>query len=257
VRITLFALLALLLPAIAWAQVKIHIVETDPPSPAMLDHWESYYVRVGYDTDRPIRVRGDAFFNGKRVTSMTGGSPRYEPGSGDTMFWFAYTDPAKVDRIVIWAEDEQGSKSLAQAELAIDLTWTGRKPGAVRARPEWVGRIKAEHDRRAKQDLDAYMNRPTPWLETALFFAAAWSIPIYFIAQIVALRRLRGGWRIAAAVPAVPMALVLAHAIFAFFVGSNLFPIFLIFFCPVALIYLIVLVLVRRLRQPVTAGSLR
>lgn len=59
--------------------------------------------------------------------------------------------------------------------------------------------------------------------------------------QIVALRRLRGGWRIAAAVPAVPMAFLLAQAVYAYFADSNLFPLLLIFTCAPALIFLLLL----------------
>jgi len=77
-----------------------------------------------------------------------------------------------------------------------------------------------------------------------------WSIPLYFVGQVVALWRLRGGWRIAAAVPAVPMALLLAHAIYAFLAGSNIFPLLLIFTCPIALVYLLVLWAVWRVRRP-------
>jgi hypothetical protein len=77
--------------------------------------------------------------------------------------------------------------------------------------------------------------------------AAGWGIPLYFIVQILVLWRWRGGWRIAAAVPAVPMLLILGHAIFAFFAGSNIFPLFLIFTCLPALIYLVFLGVLRRL----------
>lgn len=68
------------------------------------------------------------------------------------------------------------------------------------------------------------------------------------MAQIVALWRLRGGWRVAAAVPAVPMTAVLGHAILAYRAGSGLFPLFLIFTSPPALIYLAVVLLIRRFR---------
>jgi hypothetical protein len=243
--------LFLVLPAVtASASVSVQILETDPSSPATLGHWERYDVRVGYDTDRPIRIRGEAFFEGKRVTSITGGSPRYESGRGEALFWFAFTTPARADTILMWAEDERTRQSLARAELSVDLTWTGRAGAASRPRPAWVDRLQAERDRRSKEELDAHMNRPTPWWETLLFFAAVWSIPTYFIVQIVALWRLRGGWRVAAAIPAGPAALVLAHAIVAYSAGSNLFPLWMIFTCPPALIYLLIVLVSRRFLRP-------
>ena len=60
------------------------------------------------------------------------------------------------------------------------------------------------------------------------------------------LLRWRGGWRKAAAIPVVLMLVVLGHAIVALLAGSNLFPLGLIFTAPVALLYLLVLMVLRR-----------
>ena len=249
-RTPLFSLLlALLAPALALAEVKVQVLETDPPSPAMLGKWENFYIRVAYDSDRPIRVRAYPYYGGKEVPGMSSGSYLYPAGSGEAMYWIAYVTPAQVDRLVVRAEEDRSGKPIAQTEFAVSLKWTGNQPAATRARPEWVTHMNAEQAQRQKEAYNAYMNQPQPWWVTALFTAVMWSVPLYFAGQIVALWRLRGGWRIAAAVPAVPMALVLAHAVYAFFAGSNLFPLGLIFTCPVALAYLLVLAVIRRARR--------
>ncbi len=253
-RVKHILFLLLLVPAFAQASVTLRVAETDPTASAALGHWEPYYVRASYTADRPIRVRGDAYFQGKRVTSMTSGSPVHGAGSGDAMFWFAYTTLVQVDRIVMYAEDDRTRASLAQVELPVELTWTGQQPATARPRAAWVDRMRAEQDARAKAERAAYRNQPTPWWETAVFLAASWSVPLYFIVQILALVRLRGGWRIAAAVPAAPMLLLLAHAVFAFFAGSNLFPLLLIFTCAPALIYLLILLALSR-RASVSAAA--
>jgi len=241
--------LLLLVSALACADVRVRIIETDPPSPATLHHWEEFSVRIAYETDRPIRVWGEAYLAGNRVPSMTSGSPRYEPGTGEALFWFAFTTPARVDTIVVRAEDEKARVTAAQDDLSVNVTWTGQKPVARREKAAWVARLQADRDHRHREEAQAYANRPRPWWEPVLFMAAAWSIPLYFIVEIVVLWRWRGGWRIAAAVPAVPMLLVLGHAIFAFFAGSNIFPLFLFFTCLPALIYLVFLTVLRRLRR--------
>ena len=246
-RFVLFLLL--FVSALACAEVSVRVIEGDPGSPATLGHWEEYSLRIAYETDRPIRVRGEAYSAGQRVTSMTSGSPRYDPGTGEALFWFAFTKPARVDHITVWAEDEQAHVPVAQADVKVSLTWTGQQPAARRQKAAWVARLQAERDRRHREEAQAYANRPIPWWEPVLFMAAGWSIPLYFIVQVVVLWRWRGGWRIAAAVPAVPMLLILGHAIFAFFAGSNIFPLILIFTCLPALIYLLVLVAVRRFRR--------
>ncbi|MGH7165332.1 MAG: hypothetical protein ACREIS_07400 [Nitrospiraceae bacterium] len=232
-------------PAAA-AEVRVQVLETDPPFPATLGHWEPFHVRIGYDADRTIRVRGDAFFQGKRVTSISSGSPRYEPGAGEAYVWLAYTEAARVDKVVVTAEDDVTRKPLARTELAVDLTWTGVKQAEPpRARADWVERLRAENERRSKAESTAYMNRPVPWWEGALFFAAIWAGPFYLVLQVVLLRRFRGGWRLAAAVPAVPMTGVLTYTVYAYQAGSNLFPLILIFTGPFALLYLLGLMGVR------------
>jgi len=74
-------------------------------------------------------------------------------------------------------------------------------------------------------------------------------IPLYFILQLYLLWRLRAKWRIAAAILAVPMVFVLAHAIYACIGGSNIFPLGLIFTSPAVLLYLLVLLTIRRARH--------
>ncbi len=246
-RRCLLALLLLLSasPAAA-AEVRLQVLETDPPSPATLGHWEPFHLRIGYDSDRTIRVRGDAFLQDKRVTSISSGSPRYEPGTGEAYVWLAFTEAARVDKVVVTAEDDVTRKPLAQTEVVVELTWTGiKQPEAPRARASWVERLRAENERRSKAESAAYMNRPVPWWEGVLFFVAIWAGPVYLVLQVVLLRRYRGAWRLAVAVPAVPMTGVLIYTVYAYQAGSNLFPLVLIFTSPVALLYLLGLMVAR------------
>jgi hypothetical protein len=227
------------------AAVRVQVMETDPESPATLGHWEKFYLRIAYETDRPITMRVEPYAGATPEPAADSGSQSRGPGKGEAAFWIAYTEPARVDRIVVQEIDAM-QQPIAQAEMAVDLTWTGRKTAAPRPRPEWVVQFEADRVRLQKEMMQARADRPLPWWETALFVAAVLSIPIYFIVQVVVLWRWRGGWRIAAAVPAVPMTLFLGHAILAAFAGSNLAPIFLIFTCLPALIDLLALSSLRR-----------
>lgn len=236
-------------PARVAADVRVQIVEVDPVSPAVLSHWEHLAIRIAYESDRPITIRGEPFNRGAPVPGMTSGSPRYRAGSGEALFWIAYTEPAQVDRIVITAHDEQMRALLARTEMEVDLLWTGQRSAAVRPRPEWETRLQAEGEALSRAEAKAYMNRPTPVWQWALSFAMIWSAPGYLVLQALALWRLRGGWRLAAAIPAVPMALVLAYTVVAYRAGSNLFPLVLIFTSPLALLYLLIVLFVRWKRQ--------
>jgi len=68
----------------------------------------------------------------------------------------------------------------------------------------------------------------------------------YFVAQVYVLVRWRGGWRIAAAVPLLLMIPVFGVTTSGFAHQSNLWPISLLFAAPVALLYLLILMAIRR-----------
>ena len=232
----------------AHAEVRLQVLESFTAAPATLGHWEPYYLRIGYVSDQPIRVRVEPRLGDAAVPGMNGGSPVNAAGSGEAFYWIAYTDRVRVDRLVVYAQDEKWQGRLAQVEWPVDLAWSGDKAQAARTPPEWVQRLKGERAARDRIEYEARMSEPAGWGWSLGLFAAAWSIPVYFILQGFLLWRWRGGWRIAAAIPAVPMTGFLLHAIFAFVAGSNLFPLFLIFLCPPALLYLLVLLGARKAR---------
>jgi hypothetical protein len=249
--LALIALAVVFTPLVAGAGNELQVLATDPTPPATLGYWGEFYLRIGYTSDQPLRVRAEAFSAGRRVTEITSGSPLYQPGTGEAFFWLAYTTPQHVDTIEITATDDRRAKTMAQTSLPVDLTWTGVRSSTPRVPAEWVTRMQAEETRREKAAYAAYMNRPGDWWTSFISFAAVWSVPAYFILQIVLLRRMRGGWRKAVAVPVLPMLAVLAYTVFAYLKGSNLFPLVLIFTAPFAFLYLLVILGVRRLdRNP-------
>ena len=65
--------------------------------------------------------------------------------------------------------------------------------------------------------------------------------PAYVIAQIVAIVRLRRGWRWASLVPVIPMIIVVVLTVEALLQQSNLWPVLLLFASPPALGFILVL----------------
>jgi hypothetical protein len=240
----LAALLAIL-SVPASAAVSVRVAETHPVSPASLGHWGRFDLRIEYETDRAMRVRADAFSGSERVTSITSGSPRREPGAGEALFWLAFTEPKRVDRVVVRLEDEETHTALAETALEVDLTWTGEKGAAAGVRPDWIRRLQDEQDRRISAQGVPSDGWPSG-MGTLVIVLAVWMVPGYFLLQPFAIWRTRGRWRWAAAAPLVPMGAVVLYTIFAFLAGSNLFPLFLIFLAPPAFLYLVVLVLLAR-----------
>lgn len=238
-------------PAITCAQANVRVLATDPVSPATLGYREDFYLRIDYTSDRPIFVRAEAFSEGKRVTQITSGSPMYNAGSGEAFFWIAYTTSQHVDNIEVTATDNQTGTTIAQMNLPVDITWTGAPSSTPRVPAEWVTRMRAKENARQKAAYAAYMNRPVRWWTSAIFLAVMWSIPVYFVLQIVLLWRFRDVWRKMVTIPAVLMLIVLAYTVYAYLDGSNIFPLVLIFTSPLALLYLLVIVGVRRMdRKP-------
>jgi hypothetical protein len=82
------------------------------------------------------------------------------------------------------------------------------------------------------------------WMWLIMF--AGWSVPGYFILQAILWRRWEGGWRRAALLPLVVAAPITAYTVFALLAGSNLWPLVMLFTLPFAFLYLLALVIARR-----------
>jgi len=235
-------------PFRVFAQVTVSVVATDPASPATLGKWEQFYLRIGYNSDRVIRVRAYPMFQGKEVPGMTSGSYLYQAGSGEAFYWFAFTDARHVDSVTVAAEDAATGKRIAETMMPVELTWTEQPPAESRVRADWVGHMLEEQNRRAKEEYQAYMGRPGRIGEDLIGMAVVWCLPAYLVLQLVLLIRYQGGWKWAAAVPLLLMIPLFIHALYAYSKESNLWPLLLIFGGPPALIYLIVLIFVRKAR---------
>jgi hypothetical protein len=79
-----------------------------------------------------------------------------------------------------------------------------------------------------------------------LIMLAGWSIPGYFVMQVMLYRRWHDGWRKAALLPLWGTVPILAYTLFALIAGSNLWPLVMLFTLPLAFLYLVALVLAKR-----------
>ena len=78
------------------------------------------------------------------------------------------------------------------------------------------------------------------------------TVPGYVILQVVALMRSSGGSRLAAALPLFGMVPVFAFTAVALVQESNLWPLWMLFTCPVAMVYVaVVAVLAPRSGTPI------
>lgn len=72
-------------------------------------------------------------------------------------------------------------------------------------------------------------------------------VPAYLLLEAWTLVRWRGGWQTAAMVPLVPATPIVVWCGVALAADSNLWPLPFIFFAPLGALYLVVLIVARRL----------
>jgi hypothetical protein len=223
----------------------LEVSATDPEPQATLQRGETFYARVAYRSDRPLRIRMRGLRQGKQVPTMTNPAPRSGPPSGETIVWLASDGPVATDEILVTAEDEANGKVIAQTSLPVNLEWTGSPATTPRQVAEWARTMSQAQQQMISEEMRGY-GQSGGFMDTLLGLVMMLSVPGYIVAQIWSLSRLEGGWRKAALVPAFVMGGALVFSLFALSRGSNLWPIWLILLAPLALIWLAVLMLFNR-----------
>jgi hypothetical protein len=78
-------------------------------------------------------------------------------------------------------------------------------------------------------------------MEDILLDALFWGFPVYLVLQAYTAWKWEGSWRLAALAPLLVMVPLVAFALLAAAAQSNLFPLFVIFASPPAVLYLLAL----------------
>jgi hypothetical protein len=241
-------LIALICASLALAQsrpVALEVSATDPETQATLQRGEAFYVRVAYQSDRPLRIRIQGLRQGTAVPTMTNPAPLSAPPRGEAIVWLASDQPATADEIRVSAEDQATGKVIAQAVLPVQLDWSGMRSTTPRQVADWARTMSQAQQQLISEEMRNY-GQSGGFMDTLLGLVIMLSLPSYIVLQIWSLKRLEGGWRKAAWVPAFVMGAAVAFSLFALSRGSNLWPIWLILLAPLALIWLAVLMLLHR-----------
>jgi hypothetical protein len=221
----LFVLAAWLVPLNgAHAATTVRVLETWPSGEDVtLTRNQSFYLRLAHDTDKPVGIWIAPYFHGEKVNVGSSPSPRYS-GSGEALAWFFFFQPGdEVDEIRIKAGDG-GTNS-----TPVVATWRGHvvagsESASTQDQPEWVSemnaRAKAAQDRASREQ----MSKPASAGDVALLNGFMLTMLVAGLAGIAApawgMWRWRGGWRLAAAVPAVMIAFVILRIV----IGASIDP---------------------------------
>jgi hypothetical protein len=251
------AVLALLVAAAAGAQAdtrRIEVLALDPPDGSVLRVAESLHVRIAYAADQPVRFRVRGFLNGTERTSglRTNPSPPYPAGQGKAIAWLEFTGPTDIDELRIEMSDA-GWNPLQQLTVPVYIAWSTTAAAGSRPPAPWVGPLNDQQQQMTRTSLQAAHQGGNDGGWMLLFMLAGWSIPGYFILQVALYYRWRDGWRKAALLPLLATVPITAYTLFAFAKGSNLWPLVMLFTVPFAFIYLVALMLARRLSRRATA----
>lgn len=203
---------------IAHAGTTVRVVETWPSGDNVtLGRNQNFYLRLAYDTDKPVGIWVQPYFQGKQAKVGSSPSQTYS-GSGETFGWFFFMQPGDaVDEIRVTAGD--GSTD----NTPVVATWSGHvvagsEAANAEAQPAWVADMSARAKAAQDQAYRAQMSKPISAGDMALFsgfMLAMLALGLLgFGAPAWGMWRWRGGWRIAAAVPAAVMAVLVLRIMF-------------------------------------------
>jgi hypothetical protein len=218
----------------------------DPDGAATMAPGGNLSVRIEYRSDQVLHIQARGYRGGREVPGMMNASPGYGPGSGAALSWISYRNEADVDEVRVVAHDNRWRR-LAEVSIPVQVRWRAGAPVHVPA--SWVGEMNKVQQAALSESLRRAENGPLAPLWSLLGMALIGSVPGYLVAQVVTLLLWRGAWRVGAAAPLLFMVPALLFSLYAFAKESNLWPIWLIFLSPVALFYLGVLFLARRVRS--------
>jgi hypothetical protein len=197
----------------AHATTTVHVVSTDPPGDVVtLGSNQNFYLHLHYQTDRPVQIWARPYFHGKAVHAGSNPSRVYPAGSGEALGWFFLFKPGtQVDEVRITAGDGSLGGTPVVAVYPVRVT-AGDQPIGPQDTPGWVTRLRALDAAAQKADYERRMNAPASVGDRFLFSGFMLGMlavgVLGFAAPAWGLWRWRGGWRIAAAVPAALMAFV-------------------------------------------------
>lgn len=215
---TMWLAVVLLASFAANAATTVEVLDTYPSgSSVRLAPNETFYIRLRFETDEPIKIWARPYFRGEPVRA--GSNPSYVyTGSGEALGWFfLFDESGAVDEIRISTGD--GSIDGTHVALTYPIEVEGsRKPVAREPAPDWVEELRALDKERQRAAAQAAASQPVSageGLMVQFLIVAVFALGVAgIIVSVRAFMKWRGGWRVAAAVPLALMGFVVLRIIF-------------------------------------------
>lgn len=212
-----FSMLWLCGASVAQTAPTVQVLETYPAGDeVMLASNQNFYLHLGYASDHPIKIWAQPYFEGKPARAGSNPSRSYE-GTGEALGWFFLSDSdAQVDEVRIRAGDGSPGGTHEVTRYAVHVQGGGAASSDA-DKPDWVTNLSALDTQAQRTDYEKRMNTPPSGGDVALFGGFMLLILALgiggFLAPAWGLWRWRGGWRLAAAVPAVLMAFIVLRIV--------------------------------------------
>lgn len=196
----------------AHAGTTVRVVETWPAGDnVVLGRNQNFYLRLAYDTDKPVGIWVTPYFHGKSAKVGSSPSQTYS-GSGETFGWFFFMQPGDtVDEIRVTAGDGSTNNTPVVASWRGQVI-AGSETAGAQAQPAWIAEMTARVKAAQDQAYHERMSKPVSAGDVALFSGFMLAMLALGLLGITApawgMWRWRGGWRVAAAVPMVMMTFV-------------------------------------------------
>lgn len=199
------------------ADTVVRVVETWPPGNYVtLGRNQNFYLRLAYETDKPVHIWARPYINGKPAKVGSNTSPKYS-GTGETLGWFFFDSKGgAVDEVRIEAGDGSASNT------SVVAVWRGDVVGSNEVskrqpEPAWIAEMTARAKAAQDEAYRARMREPVSASDTALFSGFLLAVLatglLGFVLPGWGVWRWDGVWRMAAAVPAAMMAFVVLRIV--------------------------------------------
>lgn len=235
VALRFVCLAAVFLTAGAISAQTLEVTATDPAGGGRLPPNRTFYLKVHYDSPQPLRLKATGMLGGKKVQDITNPSPVYPAGTGDGLVWISYRTSTRIDAVQVSASD-QNWRPISSLTFPVEVSWASSASDPAEA--GWVREMNETQQREISSALQSSQGNPgiLGWAFFAFLYVSVLGYPVLQIHSLC-----RDGWKSAASLPLFLMIPLMVYTAWALAMGSNLWPLLLLFGSPFACLYLVAL----------------
>lgn len=222
----------------AQSSPEVTVTGVTPSSGGVFPSGQSFYVRVAYESQKPLRLQAAGYLEGVKQRDLaTNPSPVYAAGKGETVVWVFGQPGDRIDEMRVGVHDEKW-QLLSEVPVPAQIEWQLGAP-QVSTEP-WAAEFAASQQRavanaiREAPDTRTFWQKAWQGFATSLLPLAMLCVPGYLLLQAYAFWKLSGPVRLISATPLAFMVPVYVYSLYTLSQGSNLWPLYLLFTSPVA-----------------------